>query len=87
MLNALRYLIENFHLGIIYFIFVLSEQSCPHVAIKNGIVLLEGHSMAKYKCDVGYDLSSGDSVRQCLLEKWSGSPPICRSKDALIFVY
>ena len=40
---------------------------------------------ATYNCDIGYGLSGGDTVRNCVGsnqggEKWNGTAPVCQGK-------
>lgn len=30
-----------------------------------------------YKCNIGYELISGDLTRQCIRDTWNGSSPVC----------
>ena len=64
----------------------------PHTAIKcpdlekpmNGRVQAKErtfHSTAKYECNDGFELTSGNQVRKCLATgNWSGIAPFCQCK-------
>ena len=59
---------------------------CDKPSLKNGTVILPGKknqigSVAKYKCDHGYNIL-GPSSRQCLHHgEWSGFQPLCIRKQ------
>lgn len=67
----------------IIFIFNLSSEiTCGQPdGIENGVIRASDYSYSsviEYRCNLGYYLTNGDYLRECLITgEWSGKQPIC----------